>query len=391
MLRSLVGSDVYKRQTLSSAGCGRVSGSSHSQPSLARCLLVLLVPLVAGNGVIVQIDSGRVRGGISGSCHAFYGIPYAKQRRFAPAVAAEPWSDIRDGSQDVFPECLQQPDAGAFGFHAGWIERAEEWLLPANMSEDCLFINVQTPSVRGSLPVMLYIHGGSYLSGSGQRNASRMCDQQIVYVSFNYRLGVLGNLALPQMLHESGTAGNWAIQDQRAAMQWVQRNIAQFGGDPSRVTIAGESAGAMAVYAHAALDRSQDLFSQAIAMSGNDDSLSLSESFAAGEEMVALVGCGGTQVVLDCLRNLPALDLVNLQTAVYNQSMRALQAPVADGFELAVGSTLKQRWLAGKIRHRLLVGHNVNDISLFLVLTLPELLASIKGDPVQARFTHETS
>eukprot|EP00658_Telonema_sp_P-2_P081943 TRINITY_DN8536_c0_g1_i1.p1 TRINITY_DN8536_c0_g1~~TRINITY_DN8536_c0_g1_i1.p1 ORF type:complete len:331 (+),score=63.39 TRINITY_DN8536_c0_g1_i1:945-1937(+) len=117
-------------------------------------------------------------------------------------------------------------------------------------------------------------------------------------------------------------------------------------------------------------------------MSGNDDSLSLSESFAAGEEMVALVGCGGTQVVLDCLRNLPALDLVNLQTAVYNQSMRALQAPVADGFELAVGSTLKQRWLAGKIRHRLLVGHNVNDISLFLVLTLPELLASIKGDPV---------
>jgi len=218
--------------------------------------------------------------------------------------------------------------------------------------------------------VMVYIHGGSYLTGQGSgNNASSLC-AGIVYVSFNYRLGLFGALALPELLNESSTTGNYALQDQREALAWVQRNIAQFGGDPSRVTISGESAGAMSVAAHMALPRSQGLFQQGVMMSGNDFSTSLAAAGATGQHFAARVGCG--QDVLACLRGRDALELLNVQTAVYNQSMRALQVPVADGFELPIGGSLSERFTKGLVNgNALIAGFNRDDISLFLAGNQP--------------------
>lgn len=163
---------------------------------------------------------------------------------------------------------------------------------------------------------MFYIHGGSYLTGSGSgKDATPLCEEGVVFVSMNYRLGVLGGLTLPELLSESNTSGNYALQDQRAALAWVRRNIHLFGGDPDRITISGESAGAMSVAAHYALPRSAPYFAQAIIMSGNDDSLSFAEAARDGDRFAAFHQCRGPDRAA-CLRRVDALELVNAQTVV---------------------------------------------------------------------------
>lgn len=240
--------------------------------------------LAMANDPIVHTGDGAVRGNATGSCTSFFGIPYAAPptgaRRFRPPVPATPWQGIRDGRTDNHSRCVQTRGL------PGWLERPLDTPRWRTLhSEDCLFLNVQSPKLTGSTlyPVVVSIHGGSYLWGSGSgRDAAPLCDASIVYVSFNYRLGVLAALGLPELLNESGTTANLALQDQRLAMSWVQRHIRAFGGDPARVTLSGESSGAMAVAAHLASARSSPLFSQAIFMSGNDDSMSLEAAYQAG-------------------------------------------------------------------------------------------------------------
>jgi len=311
--------------------------------------------------------------------------------RWKPPQPVESWSGVRDARKDNKPKCVQQPDAGTLDA-PGWVERLEEIVTGVSrkkMQEDCLFINVQTPNVSDDMPVMLHIHGGTNLVGSGSKpggysfKAQMLCDQSVVFVSFNYRLGVLGVLALPEALAESGTTGNYALQDHRAAMNWVQRNIHMFGGNPRRVTISGESSGAMAVAAHLALPRSHSLFSQAIMMSGNDDTLSLDESYAFGNRYVELVGCQHASDRLACLRGLRSWELVNMQTPVYNETMRALQVPVADGFELPFGQRLRDLYASGSVDSKpVILGTNKDEISMFLGPTSPELLPELIGRPM---------
>ena len=399
----------------------------------------------SSRNVTIHLDVGSVIGAARSECTTFFGMPHSRPPvgplRFRPPQPAEPWTGVLDAREDVAPTCVQQPDGGSFNMPA-WVEYAEEYAFGydnTTMSEDCLKINVQTPSVNGSWPVMLYIHGGSNLIGSGSGyDASALCSEELVFVSFNYRLGVLGTLALPELLDESETTGNYGLQDQRAAMEWVQRHIHKFGGDPARVTISGESAGAMAVGAHLALPRSAELFAQAILMSGNDDSLSLGEAVAAGERLAAWAGCAPPAPLrprrrLDCLRALDGWALVNLQTAVYNESMRALQAPVADGFEMPLDRRLRDYYAAPPSSppsppspsssspspsspsssspspssssspspspspspppplRPLLAGSNIDDISIFFGLTLKEILPQLNGEPMVTRADFEAS
>ena len=320
--------------------------------------------------LVVQSEGGAVRGAVKGHCRSFFGIPYAApptgSRRWAPPQQAARWgSAARDCTTDTKAICWQSLSS------LGLLERAVAF-GSGGQSEDCLFVNVQGPAENAStgLPVMLYIHGGSNLDGSGSGFGSpqRLCEDGIMVVSFNYRLGALGGLALPELRSESGTTGNYAIQDQRAAMAWVQRNIAAFGGDPQRVTLAGESAGAMAVIAHLVLPRSMPLFQQGIAMSGNDDSMSLDAAVGAGQRFAALAGCVGANAsaTLECLRRADPSSLIGLQGAVYNGSMRALQWPVADGYELPLGGSLRAEFEVGRAASKpLLAGTNRDDISIF--------------------------
>jgi para-nitrobenzyl esterase len=166
---------------------------------------------------------------------SFRGIPYAVAPRFGAPAPVLPWEGIRP-ALEVGPAAPQPPS------------RLEQVLgpMPLPQSEDCLSLNVWTPSTQGDLPVLVWFHGGGFSSGSGGQSwfdGHRLAALEgIVVVTVNYRLGALGYLSLPD-------DRNFGLQDQVAALRWVQDNIANFGGDPSAVTVAGQSAGAMSLLA----------------------------------------------------------------------------------------------------------------------------------------------
>lgn len=214
----------------------------------------------------VQIDTGSIAGAVSGDVLSFKGIPYAappvgnlRWRQPQPAV---PWEGVRPATE-YGHDCVQKPlpgDAAASG---------------NTTSEDCLVLNVWRPAAIEAdqkLPVLVWIHGGGFLNGSAAAaiyDGSAFAQQGLVVVSFNYRLGRLGFFAHPALTAaKEGPLGNYGLLDQVAALQWVQRNAADFGGDPDRVTIMGESAGGISVMHHLISPESRGLFAQAIVLSG---------------------------------------------------------------------------------------------------------------------------
>jgi para-nitrobenzyl esterase len=199
--------------------------------------------------------------------HTYFGIPYAApptgSRRWQPPQPAATWSGERDATEFA-AECPQTPypDGSVFA-------------RPARpQHEDCLFVNVWTGAEPGErLPVLVWIHGGAFIRGSGLsdlRDGTPLARKGVVVVSLNYRLGPLGFLAHPELSAASPhqSSGNYALLDQIAALQWVQQNIGAFGGDPARVTIGGESAGGWSVNALMASPLARGLFHGAIAQSG---------------------------------------------------------------------------------------------------------------------------
>jgi len=216
--------------------------------------------------VIAKIFQGKVEGLAKDGVLRFNGIPYAKPPvgalRWRPADAAEPWSGVRD--------------AARFGNIAPQVQSAAEALIggtPGEQSEDCLYLNVTTPSLDGKRPVMVWIHGGAFVTGAGSlgtyngKYLSRRGD--VVVVTINYRLGALGFLNLRDAtdgkLPGAGTEG---LSDQVMALRWVKENIASFGGDPGNVTIFGESAGGMSVGALLGMNAAKGLFHKVIPQSG---------------------------------------------------------------------------------------------------------------------------
>jgi para-nitrobenzyl esterase len=210
---------------------------------------LLLALLGAGLGVgvpgagaePVTTDSGLVEGVQEAGVRVFKGIPYAAppvgERRWRAPAAAAAWAGVRPATA-FSPVC---PQEGAYPPESP----------PEPMSEDCLTLNVWTPAEGASarLPVMVWIYGGGLINGSASTplyHGDKLASRGVIVVTFNYRLGVLGFLAHPGLSREgTGRSGNYGLLDQVAALNWVQRNIAAFGGDPANVTVFGQSSGAI--------------------------------------------------------------------------------------------------------------------------------------------------
>lgn len=245
---------------------------------LAIGLSVMLTPLNAkavavGSAPTARIESGVVEGMRDGDVSAFLGVPYAADtggaNRWRAPQTVKRWTRIRKATA-YGDNCPQVPSSALPGTRP-W---TAEYEASGPASENCLFVNVWTPANASArkLPVMVWIHGGGYATGSGSVPIYRgapLASRGIVVVTINYRTGPFGFLAHPALTAEGGSSGNYGLMDQIAALQWVKRNIAAFGGDPHQVTIAGQSAGAGSVHALLASPRARGLFIRAVAQSGS--------------------------------------------------------------------------------------------------------------------------
>lgn len=304
--------------------------------------LLIIVPIVVfadeKNPNIIQIDSGPISGKNEDGVRTFLGIPYAAAPvgtlRWKPPQKIPPWKQVRDCT--VFGPSCPQPRQQAAG----------------EFSEDCLYLNVWSPAERADskLPVMVWIHGGAFNFGSGSQpeyNGRNLAQKNVVVVTLNYRLGPLGFFVHPLLSKESdhGTSGNYGLLDQIAAMRWVQKNIAAFGGNPHQVTIFGQSAGSRSVSLLMISPLSAGLFHRAIAESGGpiigSEYLNpvfngnMSNVSNMGRKLTAKLGCDKTEDVLAALRGKPAREIVaaaDCKTSVFDEGL--FFAPVFDGWVL---------------------------------------------------------
>jgi para-nitrobenzyl esterase len=248
--------------------------------------MLALALALAATGPVVRTDDGPVRGeALAGGGAVFRGIPYA-----APPVGPLRWRAPQRPRRWTMPRVVTAPHAACPQVEWGEWNRA----AAGSGAEDCLFVYVRTPMVgpAAKRPVLVWIHGGSNRAGAGGGTVeSRITDHGLVLVSIQYRLGALGFLSHPALSREQGgRSGNYGLMDQQAALGWVRRNIARFGGDPARVTIAGESAGAMDVGLHMLSPGSRGLFHQAIAESGTAGFGTAPRSLAQNEIVGTAIG-----------------------------------------------------------------------------------------------------
>jgi para-nitrobenzyl esterase len=308
-------------------------------------------PIVAVDP-IVAIDRGLVRGVAIPGGFAFRGLPYAApptgNLRWRAPRSPQAWDGIRDASAFA-PSCPQVPPTFTKG--------------PTD--EDCLYLNVYTPQLvhraeRGR-PVLVWIHGGGFTSGAGRDyDPGKLAAEGTVVVTINYRLAGLGFLSHPALASQpGGPSGNYGLMDQQASLRWVRDNISQFGGDPDNVTIAGESAGGLAVLMHLVSRGARGLFHRAVVESGSfaPTQLSLAAAEAAGEGAASDAGCNDHQIAT-CLRNLSVADVMK------NFSGTVIPGTV-DGMVLSesIGTALAGRRFA---RVPILDGSNHDEELLFV-------------------------
>lgn len=329
----------------------------------------------------VVISAGRVRGCLENGVYVFRGIPFAKPPlgalRFRAPENPVPWDGVRDATVfgPVAPQPAPKPPPASAGAAAapGAVYQAN--LVPAQRSggEEWLTVNVWTPDLTASgLPVLVWFHGGAYLVGSGADpvyDGTSLAMSGVVLVSCNYRLGFEGWADIP------GVPANRGLLDQAAALRWVRKNVARFGGDPSNVTVFGQSAGAGSVAALLAMPAAVGLFRRAVASSvpgtffGPD---------LAAEVTAAIAEEAGVQPAYDALAALSPVSLVRASAAVTARMGEMPQlgpvastltpfSPVVDGQVLP-----RSPWralLSGAARDvDLLTGHNLDEFRLFIAL-----------------------
>ncbi|MEO9089201.1 MAG: carboxylesterase family protein [Rhodanobacter sp.] len=236
---------------------------------LGPVLMLYGAPVMAAQAhPTVHLDSGALSGihDAKASVDEFKGIPYAappiRSLRWKPPQATVAWTGVRK-AEHFGPRCMQRPLFGDMVFRSD------------GMSENCLYLNVWTPAHSGGreLPVLVYFYGGGFVAGDGSEpryDGASMARRGIITVTVNYRLDVFGFLALPALVDESPrhAAGNYGLLDQGAALRWIHRNIAAFGGNPAKITLGGESAGSISVSAQVASPLSKALMQRAIGESG---------------------------------------------------------------------------------------------------------------------------
>ncbi|MDT4999097.1 MAG: para-nitrobenzyl esterase [Mycobacterium sp.] len=333
-------------------------------------------PTTPSDPAVVQTASGSVRGVVAPDHRLFAGIPYAAPPvgplRWQPPAPAPPWPGVRDATRPG-PRCMQD---------------STDLELGRQTDEDCLSLNVWTPPPAPDerRPVMVWIHGGSFVNGSGGIYNARWLATRgdIVVVTINYRLGALGFLAHPA-LGPKGDVGNYGLADQQAALRWVHDNIAKFGGDPDKVTIAGESAGAMSVCDHLVAPGSAGLFRAAILQSGPCQAqLALPEAQRASLDYARQAGCGDPVSAAACLRALPA-DKLREAVWYYGIGDDRLSGPVTGTATLPVDPmTAIDRGDAAKVP--VAIGTNHDEFTLFVAL---EYLRGKKMTPEQ--YPHQLS
>ncbi|WOI53856.1 carboxylesterase/lipase family protein [Parvularcula sp. LCG005] len=282
---------------------------------------------------LVSTRSGPVSGLFMGDGSVqFRAIPYAEapvgERRWRAPEPVAPWSDVRR-SETPAPACLQAD--------LGWNGTDR-----ANMSEDCLFLEIRTPDIEASSlkPVMVFIHGGANVGGRGTWAVDGTLHQQdVVVATLHYRLGVFGFMAHPALSAEQdGASGNYALMDQQLGLQWIKDNIAAFGGDPENITIFGASAGSQAVALHQQAPASQGLFQRAIQQSGSSNfslpSRPLTAAETLGMAIAAKAGLPAEATAAD-LRALPGSVLLDAQQTVDLpagiERWQIFMAPTIDG------------------------------------------------------------
>ena len=283
-----------------------------------------------GNSPVVGTSNGAVRGLANGAVDEFLGIPYAAPPvgalRWRPPQPAARWSGVRDATQ--------------FGSHCPQVASP---FGEASTSENCLFLNVFTPSRqrdRRHSPVMVWIHGGALVTGgSDDYLPTNLVQDGVTVVTINYRLGALGFLAHPALADANGQSGDYGLMDQQAALRWVKRNIAGFGGDPRNVTIFGESAGGLSTLSQVASPQARGLFEKAIVESGsyNLTQASLASAESAGEAFAAQAGCASQTAA--CLRGLPVSTiLANEDAGGYTPNINTEVLPESLGTAFATGN-----------------------------------------------------
>ncbi|MBX5450937.1 carboxylesterase/lipase family protein [Thermogemmatispora sp.] len=286
---------------------------------------------------IVETRYGKVQGYQQGAICVWKGIPFARPpvgaRRFRPPEPPESWTGVRPTTA-FSPMAPQVAEMGASMVGAIGAERVVD---PRPISEDCLYLNIWSPAAdQGKRPVMVYIHGGAFTIGSasdpwydGTSFAER---HNIVVVSLNYRLGILGFVYLKELAGAgSSYSGNCGLLDQIAALRWVRENIAAFGGDPENVTVMGESAGAMSIAALLGMPAARGLFKRAILQSGAAGDLPTgAEATRVAQALLSKLGLDPSQV--EALAEVPLEALLKVQPELGQEfgGVRAF-SPVIDG------------------------------------------------------------
>lgn len=333
----------------------------------------------------VRVRTGILQGVLepNSGVVSYKGIPYAKpptgDLRWRPPVPAPAWGGVRN-AQEFGHACLQPPSPPTNVYYGGM----------ATTSEDCLTLNVWAPPGAKRLPVMVWIHGGSLVGGSSSEpmyDGVKIARQGVVYVSINYRLGLLGYLAHPALSAESARhlSGNYGLLDQIEALRWVRDNIAVFGGDPKQVTIAGESAGGLSVIALLTSPKARGLFAKAIVESGympsyralHDGVFGLPSAEAAGKALGSAAG-------VSTAAELRAADLVALFQAGLQTGWQP--EPVIDGVVLK--RQFAETFARGEqAKVPILAGFNEGEIRslLFLMPKAPDSQAAYEAD-VRLRF-----
>ena len=345
-------------------------------------LLIIALALTAlgqasSNSDAIKVDGGLIAGTVADGVRSFKGIPFAAppvgDLRWKPPQPVVPWQGVRQC--DTFgPECPQAPYPAASMYYSA----------PQKQSEDCLYLNVWTAAkANEKLPVMVWIHGGALTRGSGANrtyNGAALARKGVVLVTINYRLGPLGYLAHPELSAESpqGSSGNYGVLDQIAALKWVQKNIAAFGGDARNVSIFGESAGSWSVNALVATPLAKGLFHRAIGQSGGsfgpmsylkEDRARLTAAEKVGAAFAKAAGADS----LKALRAVPAekiIDVFNNDT----EGRKFRTAPNVDGWVLP--DEIRNIFAQGKQNDvPVIVGSNANEMTTLTVpATVPKTM-----------------
>jgi para-nitrobenzyl esterase len=342
------------------------------------------------SNLIIETQYGKVQGYEQGPISVWKGIPFAQpptgERRFRAPQPPEPWMGVREATR-FSPMAPQVPEMGASMVGAIGAERAVE---PRPMSEDCLYLNIWSPGTdQQKRPVMVYIHGGAFTLGSASDpwydGTSFAAIHNIVVVSLNYRLGILGFVSLKDLAGaDAAYTANCALLDQIAALEWVHKHIAAFGGDPDQVTVMGESAGAMSIGALLGMPAAQGLFQRAILQSGAAGNLTKRPQAAqVAQALLAKLGLETSQ--LSVLAEVSLETLLKVQPEL-GREFGGVQAysPMIDG------ETLPQHPLAmiaqgSAANVAILVGTNRDEWRLFAMMSGgpkvdEELLTQIFGD-----------